>query len=626
MRTTAGLSDVSRHVAPASKMGLFAKISDYARRAMGILGLSAGVGIAAAAPSPHYEAPVDGVVLSAPAPSTPAPGTPSRVAATELRDREWKAVVEKGVGAKDFAMKAFGTDNWGLLVDQEGNRLSDPSKLMRGKKYLVAQNAQDAAMVAAAVKSMGGMELSPKHVRTSSVSAHKHVRTASAEVRHHVPEVRAEVKVTSDSLVSYAEEHLGKPYRMGANGVKAIDCSQLVVESLKRAGIVGQDFDTTAAGFHEMSTAKKLGNVQKGDLLFLHKRSGHVGHVAIALSAPDEKGYIDIIDASSSQGGVTERRFHMSMAGLSAGSLPFVGKTVAPDAAPVYARAVESTKVAVADAAETVADAGVELASAVGNAVISSAHAEEVPHVKTAKVAKSVRVAVTKPAVATAKSVQPVRTASVASVRPVVAVTRTAQAQVRQVEISSEVAVLEFESAKIVTPASKPEPSRFVEVEKPATAEILDFPTVRTADRSTEKTPVSAVSEKVEARVNATVVSLSSRLSDRDQAASIRASLEKKSLSEQIDHFRALSEAANDPVYSLQSGLTATKLEIVKLHGERKLVSENISYYKAQAAKSVPGAFETVVKLGKIAASLDAKIGDMKLSANYAEYQLKKAA
>jgi len=26
---------------------------------------------------------------------------------TELRGREWKAVVEKGIGAKDFAMKAF---------------------------------------------------------------------------------------------------------------------------------------------------------------------------------------------------------------------------------------------------------------------------------------------------------------------------------------------------------------------------------------------------------------------------------------------------------------------------------------------------------------------------------------
>lgn len=48
------------------------------------------------------------VAVSKPsAPGTPTPNSPSRTAVTELRDREWKAVVQKGVGAKDFAMKAF---------------------------------------------------------------------------------------------------------------------------------------------------------------------------------------------------------------------------------------------------------------------------------------------------------------------------------------------------------------------------------------------------------------------------------------------------------------------------------------------------------------------------------------
>lgn len=114
-----------------------------------------------------------------------------------------------------------------------------------------------------------------------------------------------------------------------------------------------------------MSKAKKVSSVKKGDLLFLHKKSGRVSHVAIALSAPDAKGYIDIIDASASQGAVTKRKFHMNLAGLSAGSLPFVGTTVAPDSLPVYAKAVESTKVAIAGAAETVANAGTKTLSAV---------------------------------------------------------------------------------------------------------------------------------------------------------------------------------------------------------------------------------------------------------------------
>ncbi|MFB0964586.1 MAG: NlpC/P60 family protein [Patescibacteria group bacterium] len=602
MRTVAGLSDVSRRVAAAPKTGavtpkkgIFAKISEYARRVAGVVGLVAGAGIAAASngPAPQYwEKPDVSAVTKPAAPGTPTPNSPSRTVVTELRDREWKAVVEKGQGARDFAMKSFGTDDWGLLVDEEGNRLSDPTKLRQGKRYLVAKDAKDAQIVAAAVKAMGGMNLSNPAAKS------KHAAPAANAVSK--PVVRqAEAKVTSDSLVSYAEEHLGKPYRLGANGVKAIDCSQLVVETLKKAGIVGEKFDTTAAGFHGMSKAKKLSQVGKGDLLFLHKGSGHVSHVAIALSAPDAKGYIDIIDASSSQGAVTKRKFHMSMAGLSAGSLPFVGTTVAPDSLPVYAQAAETAKKTVAKATEAVADSTVKLASAVGDTIISSARAEELPRANAPKAAR----AVSKPSLTVvAKSSAPVRAASATPVR----------------QAPEKIVALDFEIPSEASSSTYVETPKFVEVERPS-AKILDFPAPETAK-------VAAVTEKVEARVNATVVSLASRVSDREQAASIRASLEKKSLSEQIEHFRAISEAANDPVYSMKADVTASKLEMVKLHGERKLVSDNISYYKIQAAKSVPGAYETVLKLNKVAASLDSKIQSLKTAVNDAEFQLKKAA
>lgn len=562
MRPTAGFSPAaSRTVAAhqniaAPKTGLITKLSEYARRVAGVLGIAAGAGIAASVPAPAQAYPHK-AEISTPAPTSPVPGNSVRPVSAELRDREWKTVVEKGIGAKAFAQK-LGTDDWGLLVDEEGNRLSDPSKLRQGRRYLAARNAQDAEIVSAAVKSMGGMSLSSKVPLPSPVRA------------------KTEAKMTADDIVSYAEEHLGKPYRLGANGVKAIDCSQLIVETLKSAGIVGSGYDITAAGLHDLSAAKKLKDVKKGDLVFLHKRSGHVGHVAIALGAPDEKGYIDIIDASSSQRGVTKRRFHMSLAGLSAGSLPFVGQP-APDSAPIYAAAPKPS---------------------VSVTLAQTARAEE-PSVR--KVAKPVG----KPASAIERA-QPAPVAAKPAVKPV----RSVRAEPMRTAFAE---ALDFDVSEVRTAERQPEVSRFVEKEKVASAQILDFPSERVSS-------VPAVSKKVEDRVNATVVQLASRVSDRNQAESIRTSLEKKSLVEQIEYFRA--QASNDPSYAL----AATKLEIVKLHGERSLVADNIAHYKAQAAKSVPGAFETLSKLTKVASALDAKIAAMKVAANDAEYQLKKAA
>ncbi len=52
-------------------------------------------------------------------------------------------------------------------------------------------------------------------------------------------------------------------YQLGADGKNAIDCSQLVVESLKKAGMVDTGFDTTAAGFHSIAKHKNPHEVQR---------------------------------------------------------------------------------------------------------------------------------------------------------------------------------------------------------------------------------------------------------------------------------------------------------------------------------------------------------------------------
>ncbi|MFZ4461327.1 MAG: NlpC/P60 family protein [Patescibacteria group bacterium] len=85
-------------------------------------------------------------------------------------------------------------------------------------------------------------------------------------------------------------------YQLGADGTSAIDCSQLVVESLKQAGAVGSGFDTTAAGFHSVTKPKKAHEVQRGDFVFL-KNGSNITHIEIA-TGPAVNGVIPIIDAS----------------------------------------------------------------------------------------------------------------------------------------------------------------------------------------------------------------------------------------------------------------------------------------------------------------------------------------
>lgn len=113
-------------------------------------------------------------------------------------------------------------------------------------------------------------------------------------------------KITSEELINFAEEHLGKPYKLGANGDAAIDCSQLVVEVLKKARVVHSRFDSTAANFWLNSTPKEVSHTERGDLVFLRKE-GRITHVAIALWSP-KNGEIEIIDASTNVGMVSKRK------------------------------------------------------------------------------------------------------------------------------------------------------------------------------------------------------------------------------------------------------------------------------------------------------------------------------
>lgn len=149
----------------------------------------------------------------------------------------------------------------------------------------------------------------------------RNVGTAIAETpRRNRTEAFAE-RMDREELVTHAEEHMGKRYRLGADGTEAIDCSQLVVESMKKAGVVRSDYDNTAAGLFDLTAGKPASEVRRGDLVFL-RRDGRITHVEIALG-PVENGRIPIIDASSNAGKVT-KRYQAVGSSVSVGSPLFV--------------------------------------------------------------------------------------------------------------------------------------------------------------------------------------------------------------------------------------------------------------------------------------------------------------
>ena len=101
-------------------------------------------------------------------------------------------------------------------------------------------------------------------------------KSAKGKARH-----RAESNVEKrfgQVVVADARAERGKPYRWGADGPRAFDCSGLVRYVLHRAGVKGlpRTSQQLSRKAHRVSKAHK----KPGDLIFFSSR-GHVYHVAI---------------------------------------------------------------------------------------------------------------------------------------------------------------------------------------------------------------------------------------------------------------------------------------------------------------------------------------------------------
>lgn len=105
----------------------------------------------------------------------------------------------------------------------------------------------------------------------------------------------------TDSLISFALELKGKPYRWGGKGPKGFDCSGFIFYIFEQ---FGYEMERSSRAQSRQGLEVALENVKKGDLLFFtgtnpeHKRVGHVG---LVISEPgQEVAFVH----SSSNGGI----------------------------------------------------------------------------------------------------------------------------------------------------------------------------------------------------------------------------------------------------------------------------------------------------------------------------------
>lgn len=116
--------------------------------------------------------------------------------------------------------------------------------------------------------------------------------------------------VTGEDIVAYARTFKGTPYKLGAMGPKAFDCSSYTRYVYKHFG-----YDLTAYSAVQLREGRPVNSyreLQKGDLVFFGKRAGvrAIGHVGIVVSVDREKGSFTFIHASVSQGVVEQTSSH----------------------------------------------------------------------------------------------------------------------------------------------------------------------------------------------------------------------------------------------------------------------------------------------------------------------------
>ncbi len=105
--------------------------------------------------------------------------------------------------------------------------------------------------------------------------------------------------IDASEIIAFAKQYMGRPYRSGAKGPKAFDCSGFT-------SFVYRNFDISLnpSSSAQSTQGEKISrsDIRPGDLLFFKGRGGRsVGHVGIAVDV-EESGNVKFIHAATSSG------------------------------------------------------------------------------------------------------------------------------------------------------------------------------------------------------------------------------------------------------------------------------------------------------------------------------------
>jgi peptidoglycan endopeptidase LytE len=149
------------------------------------------------------------------------------------------------------------------------NHIVDSDSLALGQK-LRLPTAPKAVSHGKATKSSA---VSAKRIKPPTTSRSQNLRELARQ--------RAALLAKGKLVVTQAQNMLGTPYVWGGVGSRGVDCSGLVLRSMREA--LGKDVPHHAADLFKMGTPVSYAELQPGDLVFFETTGNGVSHVGIWL-------------------------------------------------------------------------------------------------------------------------------------------------------------------------------------------------------------------------------------------------------------------------------------------------------------------------------------------------------